>query len=435
MTAPLCYPGGRPYFGLRSTVAGQPRRRNASNNRVISLTSSELGWARFWEIVSGQLNQHAYSETSHELYRSVLRGFYKRTRCAPAAVTDGVIRDHLNSLVAEHYSWNWIGMNISVLRTVFDKLGGQTLTHRFATPKRPQHLPEILSLGEVGQILAAATTTRDQLLLGLMYGCGLKVSEACRLSWADIDTARETLCVRYARGTRQRTLPIPPDLIPVLKAGHERCPSTDYIFQGRTQGTHLSTRMAQLILRSAVKATDIIKPVTCMTLRHSFAVHCLENGDSVRALQEALGHKSIDTTLVYEDCILPPCVASPLDRLKQQAHTQTAEPDPLPCNPASCETLPGPQPRGAKLFPVPHPRGAKHFARLFTRPLSVDALELPFRDNSRVERSSLRDETSGSRAGEFYRQLKTHIFGLSRVGQRPLRGRFLGSRRSTIRAG
>ncbi|NQU38938.1 MAG: tyrosine-type recombinase/integrase [Lentisphaerae bacterium] len=389
-----CYPGGRPYFGLHSTVSGQPRRRNASNNRVISLTSSELDWARFWEIISGQLDRHAYSETSREMYRSVLRGFYKRTRCAPAATTDDMIRDYLNGLVAEHYSWNWIGMNISVLRTVFDKLGGQTLTSRFATPKRPQHLPEILSPDEALQILAAAPTTRDQLLLGLMYGCGLKVGEACRLTWADVDKARKTLCVHHARGTQTRTLPIPPDLIAVLTTGHERCPSSDYIFQGRTEGTHLSTRMAELILRSAVKATDILKTVTCMTLRHSFAVHCLENGDSVRALQEALGHKSIDTTLLYEQCILPEGATSPLDTLRRKHTPGVVKMD------QQSAIRPDDQPRGAKLF---------------TRPPSVTALDLPF--PSRVEPSSLR-------GGDFYRLLKTHLFG-----------RFLGQRRATIRAG
>ena len=412
MITPSCYANGRPYFGLHSALADDPRLRDARNNQVISLTpkprgakhftrSTDLCWPRFWEIISAQLAKHSYSTTTQDLYRAVLRGFYRRTRCALAAVTGAIIRNHLNGLVAEHYSWNWIGMNISVLRTVFDKLGGQTVPSQFATPKRPMHLPEILSPAEVCQILASAPTTRDQLLLGLLYGCGLKVGEVCRLTWADVDTARETLRVRYARATRERTLPIPPELLSVLNAGGERCPPEDYIFQGRIAGTPLSTRMAQLILRSAVKSTDILKTVTCITLRHSFAVHCLEEGSCIRALQEALGHNTIDTTLIYEDCILPPGVASPLDRLKQQARAQAAEPAPLPCNPASCETLPGSQSRGAKLF---------------TRPLSVDALELPF--SSRVERSSLRG------AAQFYHLLKTHLFR-----------RFLGHRRATIRAG
>jgi len=383
-----CYATGQPYFGLYSPHSGGSRPRDSRHDQVISLSSPELGWARFWEIISSQLEQHAYSKSSQELYRSVLRGFYRRARCAPASVTDGLIRDHLNSLAADHYSWNWIGMNISVLRSVFDKLGGRTLTNHFKTPKRPMHLPEILTPGEVRQILAAATT-RDQLLLGLLYGCGLKVAEVCNLTWADLDTERSVLRIRYARGARERMLDLPPELLPVLKLGHSRCPSDDYIFQGRIAGTPLSTRMVQLIVRRAAKSTGVLKTVTCMSLRHAFAVHCIENGDSIRAIQEALGHKSIDTTLLYERCTLPKDVTSPLDNMRQRQAGQ--------------------EPHGADLFP---------------QPLSIGALEPPFRDPS-----------AGSRAREFYNLLKTHILGRFLCSRR-LVSRSSGSRaRVTIRAG
>ena len=276
--------------------------------------------------------------------------------------------------------------------TVFDKLGGKNITSHLVTPKRPEHLPDILSPGEVREILAAATTTRDQLLLGLMYGCGLKVSEVCGLRWGDVDPEQEELRVRYARGSRERALALPPELLPVLKLGQTRCPPDDYIFQGRTEGTHLSTRMAELILRKAVKATDTLKTVTCMTMRHAFAVHCLEQGDSIRAVQEALGHAFIDTTLLYERCILPPGVTSPLDTLRRrQAGAST-----VPIDDALAPSQP--------LTPT---------TQLLEQPLSVEALELPFRD-----------ERPEGLASGFYRMLKTCILG-----------RFLGARRATIRAG
>jgi site-specific recombinase XerD len=307
----------------------------------------------------------------------VLRGFYRRARCAPASVTAAAIRDHVNGLVADHYSWTWIGMNISVLRSVFDKLAGQALTNHLSTPKRPMRLPDILSPGEVRQILAAAVTTRDQLLLGLLYGCGLKVTEVCGLKWADVDMERSAIRVRHARDNRERTLDLPPELLPVLKMGHSRCPGDDYIFQGRIAGTHLSTRMAQLVVRNAAKSAGTLKTVTCMSLRHAFAVHCLENGDSARALQEALGHESIETTLLYERCILPEGATSPLDSMRQPEKDQ----------------------------PPPRPD-------LFQQPISVDAMELPFRE-----------ESSGNRARDFYELLKTHILG-----------RFLCRRRLTPRS-
>ena len=136
---------------------------------------------------------------------------------------------------------------------------------------------------------------------------------------------------------------------------------------------------------------EIIKTVTCMTLRHSFAVHCLEKGDSIRALQEALGHESIDTTLLYEDCILPADAKSPLSLLPGRE------------DPASIADEPS-----VAAEDISHPA-----RMLFAEPLAAEAIELPFRS-----------ESTPSLASEFYQLLKTHILG-----------RFLGTRRVTIRAG
>lgn len=378
---------------LHSPFSEQPKTLGYHSEQVIALTSLQLDWPRFWEICSNQLKQHGYGAATTELYRSVLRSFYRHVHARPAAIDATSIHSYIHSLVDKHSSWSWIGMNISVLRTVFDKLGGKTIVSQLATPKRPMRLPEILSHDEARTILAEATTTRDQLLLGLLYGCGLKVGEACRLKWADIDPQQQTLRVRYARGTRERTLPLPPDLLPVLTLGHSRCPATDYLFQGRTADTHLSTRMAQLILRRAVRTTDVLKTVTCMTLRHSFAVHCIENGSSIRAVQEALGHESVETTQLYERCILPANVTSPIDQLRRRQ----AE-----------ETLANQSHATDEKAHIP-----LHAEKLFDQPLSVDALELPFRDQ----------RPEGLAAG-FYRMLKTCILG-----------RFLCARRATIRDG
>jgi integrase/recombinase XerD len=385
-----CYANGRTYRALHSPCAAHPKPFGNHRDQVISLTSLQLDWPRFWEITSDQLTRHGYGAATTEFYRSALRSFYHHVHARPSAVDAASVHSYIHSLVNKHYSWSWIGMNISVLRTAFDKLGGKSIVTQFATPKRPMRLPEILSRQEARQILTAATTVRDQLLLGLMYGCGIKVGETCRLTWADVDTDKEALRIRYARGTRERTLPLPPDLLPVLALGKARCPCDDYVFQGRCAGTQLSKRTVHLILRQAVQATGILKTVTCMTLRHSFAVHCIEEGQSIRAVQEALGHQSVTTTLIYEQCILPSGVTSPIDTLRTRIDPSPAKDD----------------------FPIVEQSLAPTQA-LFDEPLAIDALELPFRP-----------EQAEGLATTFYRMLKTCILG-----------RFLCSRRATIRAG
>jgi hypothetical protein len=279
-------------------------------------------------------------------------------------------------------------MNISVLRSVFDKLAGQTLTRHFTTPKRALTLPEILSRNEIHALLAAADTTRDQLLLGLLYGCGLKLSELRHLTWADIDTGR--LHIRPTCG-EPRILEIPSELVSVLDYGKSRCQPADYLFQGRYGGAPLSTRMIELIIRRASHAAKILKPVTAMTLRHTYAVHCLENGETIRALQEALGHEDIKTTMRYNRCILPTGLESPVDPIKRSQREGNSKP-PIICQSSdNCS------------FQLVAPPAAS----LFTHPLKLEALELPF-----VQ--SATDLTS-----RFYLLLKTLI-----------KGRFLSRRRA-----
>jgi len=240
-----------------------------------------LAWPAFWQQISAQLHARRYAEGTRAQYRTILRSFYRHARRLPAEITASLIQEYLVKLTEKHYSWSWIGMNISVLRSVFDKLAGQALTLHFITPKRPKALPEILSRNETRALLAAADTTRDQLMLGLLYGCGLKISELRHLTWGDIAAGR--LHLHTASG-QARDLEIPPELLPVLDYGKARCPSADYIFQGRYHGTALSTRMIELTIRRARNNAGILKPVTAMTLRHSYAVHCLENGASIRDL-------------------------------------------------------------------------------------------------------------------------------------------------------
>jgi site-specific recombinase XerD len=75
-------------------------------------------------------------------------------------------------------------------KSVFDKLADRTVAAGIHTPKRPFHLQEVLSAGEITRLIESAPTLRDRLMIGLMYGCGLQVGEFCNLRWRVIDVAR-----------------------------------------------------------------------------------------------------------------------------------------------------------------------------------------------------------------------------------------------------
>jgi integrase len=211
-------------------------------------------------------------------------------------------------------SAHWLSVNISVLRTVMDKLGGLAVTEGLRTPKRPRRIPELLKPAEARRLIEAAPTLRDRFLLSVLYGCGLKVGEACGLKWEDVDLAASRFRVNFAGGTRQRWIEFPPALAPLLAAGATSCQGTDYILAGAKQGAHLTPRMAERIVKRAVGAAGLPEMVTCMTLRHSYAVERLRAGLSVRDVQERLGHLTLETTLEYRRCI-PREVVSPAERL------------------------------------------------------------------------------------------------------------------------
>ncbi len=379
------YANGRFYTAPSGRSPDSIPTRMTSGPPPIMITAT-TGWTDFWHQINNSLLQRGYSDASRTLYRTVMRNFYRYARQSPGRVNAQLIEDYITQLAETHCTWHWAGMTISVLRTVFDKLCGQSVTHRLITPRRSFPLPEILNRREILDLLAAATTPRDQLLLGLLYGCGLKPGELIRLTWADIDPERHIL--RVVTTATARELDLPPDLLPILAYGKAHCPTGDYVFQGRYEGTPLSLRMVELTVRHARQAAGVLKPITAMSLRHAYAVHCLDAGASIRDVQGALGHLDIRTTMRYQRCMLPENFESPIDTLRRRQR-EAAPPSPEP----PAETDPTPPHHG-----------------LFAEPPSVEAVDLPFR------------ELGDNWAAGFYRLLKTQIIG-----------RFLGLRRFSRR--
>ena len=298
--------------------------RPACSNLTIS---PDWDWPEFWSKIQTRLKAYRYRGSTRKLYRNVLRGLRSHCQCPPAEVTHRHIRDYLHFLGRRGLSASWIGMNVSVFHAVFARIRGKDFTKGFRCPKKPLQIPEILSPSEVRKLLAQAHTVRDQLLLGLLYGCGLRVGEACRLRWQDIDPDEQTLRAPIQTTGTSRTIRLPRQLLPVLREGVKRCDPSGFVFAGRRDRTHLSVRMAEYIIHRAAQAACIGIPVTSFTPRHSFAVHSLQNGMNIRQLQETLGHVHIETTMRYFRFTLPGDAVSPLDRNAPLPDSNASEPD------------------------------------------------------------------------------------------------------------
>lgn len=282
-------------------------------------------WPEFWDAAQRQLRSVGLRTGTLRVYRHILRQFrtFLSERGAgtrPGDATPALAREFLHRLPARHTSWSWTATHITVLRTVFDKLGGATLTDGIVTPKRPRRLHDVLEPGEVSRLFHATGSTRDRLVILLLYGCGLKTSELCDLLWSDVQVAERVVHVRFAGGTRQRQVLLPTSAIPLLQAESFSRQPTDPVFgttskrksekpapsqrnactKPESRQLHpLSMRTVERIVRRAAIRAGITKEVCCRTLRRSYAVQCLRDGMYVASLRQNLGHKHIASTLAY----------------------------------------------------------------------------------------------------------------------------------------
>ncbi|MDA0322944.1 MAG: phage integrase N-terminal SAM-like domain-containing protein [Verrucomicrobia bacterium] len=275
-----------------------------------------LGWPEFWTHINAVLLDCGYARATRRQYRHILRALRTFGMHRPVDVTPASMHAYMVHLAETNASWSWMALHQSAVRTIFDRICGIIVTDGLVTPKRPFRLPKILSRGEAERLVQAGTTMRDQLLLGLMYGCGLTGSEASGLRWQDVRERGRQLHVARSTRYRERVLNVPAPLRQLLRAGSEICDPSDYIFLGRAHGSHISTRAIELLVRRMRDIAWIERPICVMTLRHSYAVHRLEAGVGLRSVQEELGHASIRTTERYQRCLTPPVHSHPLTKVR-----------------------------------------------------------------------------------------------------------------------
>ncbi|MBM3286842.1 MAG: integron integrase [Candidatus Eisenbacteria bacterium] len=223
--------------------------------------------------------------------------------------------------------------------------------------RRGRKLPVVLSEDEVRAVLAELQGT-PRIMIELLYGSGLRLSELVLLRVKDIDFSNGTITVRSGKGDKDRVTLLPRRTQPALRkhldrvrALHERdlaagagvaplpgalrlkypnagtewgwqfvFPSSKFVPDRKALAIHrwhVAPATLQKAMKTAVRKAEITKPASPHVLRHSFATQMLGRGIDIRRLQELLGHKSVETTMIYTHVIpaLPPGISSPLDEL------------------------------------------------------------------------------------------------------------------------
>lgn len=202
---------------------------------------------------------------------------------------------------------------LSALRSYFDFLilEGERKDNpcdMLEAPKLGRYLPEVLSVEEVTAILESVPAVkpgdlRDRAILEVLYGCGLRVSEACGLLISHV-YAKEGFVRIVGKGDKERLVPIGVPALEALAAWLEVRPEpaapefSDYAFLN-LRGRPLSRVSVFNMVKDRAMLAGVHKEISPHTFRHSFATHLVENGADLRVVQEMLGHESILTTEIY----------------------------------------------------------------------------------------------------------------------------------------
>ena len=184
-------------------------------------------------------------------------------------------------------------------------LGRSELMLKMQTVQVPQKLPVVLSRDEVTRLIAAAPNLKSQTALSVAYATGLRVSEVIGLKVTDIDSKRMTLRVEQGKGRKDRYAMMPPLLLERLRAWWRLANSQGkmlpggWLFPGMNPTNPLTARQLNRAIVIAAETAKLDKRVSMHTLRHSFATHLLEQKVDIRLIQVMLGHKKLETTVVY----------------------------------------------------------------------------------------------------------------------------------------
>jgi integrase/recombinase XerD len=248
------------------------------------------------------------STSTYENYARHLSKLALHFNRLPTELDPDQINDYLYKVQQEHntLSDSYFKFTVYGLRFVYRMFGMKDKQIELPSIKHEKRLPVVLSREEVKRLLKAPKYLKHRVLLGLLYGCGLRCFEVRNIKLSDLDYDRKMLHVRQGIGHKDRYVPLSDILIRGLKNYISSEQPGIWLFNGKPEDraggdfdSRYSQRGVQWAVNQAKKEAGIIKEMTVHTLRHTFATHLLEDGLDIISIKELLGHECIETTMIY----------------------------------------------------------------------------------------------------------------------------------------
>jgi integrase/recombinase XerD len=275
--------------------AEQPKVALASTIPTNSITTTIYQY-KSW------LKSKRYSESTIKVYSEALYTFllYFQDKHVSEISNDDLIIFNNDYILKKQLSSTYQNQIVNAIKLFFAIIQNRSidiqLIHR---PKRPKTLPNVLSKAEVKIILNSVRNIKHKAMLSLIYSCGLRSGELLKLKFENIDSNRNLLIIKKAKGMKDRITPLSPKILEILREYYKAYSPKTFLFEGQVIGEKYSERSLQKVLKNVLANTPIKKPVTLHWLRHSYATHLLESGTDLRYIQELLGHNSSRTTEIY----------------------------------------------------------------------------------------------------------------------------------------
>jgi integrase/recombinase XerD len=248
-----------------------------------------------------KLVEKRYSPNTIKTYISYMKAFAEEFKQhSLESVTNAQINDYLLNLIRNKgISASQQNQRISAIKFYYEQvLGRERAYYKLIRPKKEKKLPKVLTVDEVELILKQCKNLKHKCILMTIYSGGLRRSELINLKLTDIDSQRMLIRISHSKGNKDRYTLLSEKLTQLLRIYYQAYKPKYWLFEGQGGGQYSATSIEKIFHR-ALKNAQIKKHSTPHTLRHSFATHLLEQGISLRYIQELLGHSSIVTTEIY----------------------------------------------------------------------------------------------------------------------------------------
>ena len=253
------------------------------------------------------------AQNTLEAYRRDLTSFLDFCKLRKVSDIADIERTDLNSFILklreDNYNPTSVMRKIASLRGFFkwfcaNEYGTKNPAQTLEQPKLPKHLPKVMTIEELNQILNTNLTEEETLIVELLYGCGLRVSELVNLQLNNIDIKSKYIQC-YVKGSKERIVPFGEKAKAALKKYlkvrdliilKNKLVDNKILFL-KDDGKQITRQDVYNFIKK--QGEKIHKHISPHTLRHSFATHLLENGADLRVVQELLGHSDVSTTQLY----------------------------------------------------------------------------------------------------------------------------------------